>query len=231
MHIKLTDKLAVNEETFASIVKAPFDATVANIKAKSRKKAAKKFAKSHRMVLTLQTLPDDIYKLIPKSECLQTIDGRGARMAIDMGIELPTIEGLIGSSYPQRTTKILAPIEDVIGCHPVAAKEWKDCEPIAERGRKFAELVKDYLNLSGFTTPTQICWSAPELVACVLHIRPSGGGRGRTGQQILLARLSDRRYVDRKKMRTPKVVRAMPDELLSYIGEAKLLSTAMRERD
>lgn len=228
MHLKLTDSLFANEDTFAAIVRGPYYATVSKIKDKSRRKAAKKFAKAHRMVMTLQTLPDDIYKLIPKATYLQTVAADGGKFTIDTGIELPMIEGLIGSSY-SGSAKVLSKLEDVIGCHPIAAKEWKDSEPIAARGEKFAELVKDYLNFAGFTTPTQICWSAPELVGCVLHIDPSGGGRSRTGRQILLARLSERRYIDRSKMRTPKVVRAMPDELLSYIGEAKLLHTALRD--
>lgn len=229
MRLVLTDSLWVTESSFSSICSAPYENTVARIKSKSRKKAAKKFAKSHRMVMTLQTLPEDIYKRIPKGTSLHTVDQQGNKLTIDMGIELPRIEGLIGEGYSS-SQKPLARLEDVIACHPSALKEWEDSEPIGERGKKFAELIDAYLQPSGFTTPTQICWSAPELVGCVLHIDPAGGGRSRTGRQVLLARLSARRYIDRSKMRKPKVVREMPESLLPYIGEAKLLHTALKER-
>jgi hypothetical protein len=227
--ITLTDRLFIREDTFSSICRSPYTRTVDKIKQKSRRKAARKFARAHRMVMTLQTLPADIYKAIPKSSALHTVDTTGHKMAIDLDEELPTIEGLIGPSYAGHASKPIARLEDVIACHKGAQKEWLDSEPIMERGNKFGRLIEEYLKDSGFTTPTQICWSAPELVACLLHIDPAGGGRSRSGREILLVRLQARRYVDRSKMRTPKVVRPMPDELLSYLGEAKLLHTALKE--
>lgn len=230
MRIHLTQNLAITENTISSICADPFARTTAKIKERSRKLAAKKFAQHHRMVLTLQTLPDDIYKLIPKSEYLLTIDKAGSKLSIEMGIELPTIIGLIGGNYASSSTP-LALLEDVIACHPRAEKEWRESEPITERGKKFAELVVDYLNRAMFTTPTQIAWSAPELTSCILHIAGRGDGRGRrrTGREIFLARLNERRYIDRSSMRRPKNTLTMPDSLIPYIGEAKLLHTALNK--
>jgi hypothetical protein len=149
-----------------------------------------------------------------------------------MGIKLPTIESLIGGNY-SASSSALAKLEDVIACHPTAAKEWKECEPIAERGKKFADLITDYLIQAGFTTPTQIAWSSPELTSCILHIAGKGasGRRGRMGRDIFLARLNERRYIDRSKMRRPKTTLTMPDALIPYIGEAKLLHTALQKDD
>ncbi len=243
MRIHLTEKRSITSETIASMVREPFLNTVHRIQRKCRRDAARKFAEHHRMVLTLRTLPEDILERLPTADELIFLDedGNPDDISLDMpeGQEFPRIYGLIDSnafSYRRSYGSSDKPdaferLADVIACHPVAKAEYDAAEPIRQRGEEFYRLVNEYLDNAGFTTPTQISWSAPELAGCLIHIHGSGGSYGRrsSSDSIFLARLDNRRYVDRSKIRRPKVVVPMPDTLTPYIGEAKLLHTALQK--
>ena len=238
MRINLTENLHVDSDDIARIIQTPFDETVSRIKTKSRRDAARKYAKSHRMVLTLQTLPDDIYARIPKANSLWVVTNTGTVDDIDLKLPessmLPKILGLIDNgspSFSQHGHKAIVKLQDVIDCYPKAKKEWEAAEPIKKRGQEVYDLIVAYLDDAMFTTPTQLAWSAPELTAALIHIAGvrKGYGRRYDAKQIFLARLDNRRYVDRTKMRRPKLVKPMPDTLTPYLGEAKLLHTALHK--
>ncbi|MCP4900170.1 MAG: hypothetical protein GY906_24630 [bacterium] len=229
MKIQLTEKLDVNETDIARLVHSPFERAVSSLQAKARQKAATKWIKQHRWILTLQTLPDDIYNALPKTDSLTCINANRGVTNINCG-KVPDLSGLTGDHFggPKVTTKLV----DIIACHPEAAKEYEATKAVEERGKQFEQDVRDYLNASGFTSPTQIAWSAMPLVDLMLTINPVDTviyGRRHHHMGIFLARLNKRRYIQRTDMRRPKVVHMLPDALLPAIGEAKLLHAAQKK--
>jgi hypothetical protein len=234
MRIQLTEKLSINSHTIAEIVKLPFTRTVAKLTTEAEMRAAKHFAERHKWILTLRTLPDDIYEALPKGDKLFVLkDGRTSEIELANDEVLPTLAGFSGTYSHSNRGKVGVTYEEVLESCTEANEAVKAVAPMAERGAKCFELVKEYLNRAGFTSPTQMAWSCPDLMHTILHIeQPSSSSYGRRSgaKDIFLARLQSRRYANRSSIRRPKIVCMMPDDLKPYLGEAKLLHTALKDK-